>query len=58
MNVVSSWRNPSSDHPHSEQGLDSSAFVHGVIRLDNAFEVGLKVEDATGIDAAVQDVVE
>jgi len=47
-----------SSHSDSKQGLDRAALFHGPIGLDDSLELGLKIEDHSGIDAAFQDIFE
>jgi hypothetical protein len=42
----------------SQERLDGTAFVHRVVGLDDAVQVGAAVEQAAGVDAAFEDVIE
>jgi hypothetical protein len=42
----------------SKQGLDGPAVVHGSISLDDSLELGLKIEDQPGVDAAFKDILQ
>src|SRR5580765_5789269 len=43
---------------HAHERLDRPPLVHRLVPVDDMIEVGLEVEDATGVDAPGQDVRE
>src|SRR2546421_9933497 len=47
-----------SDDAYPDERLDGAAFVHSGVRVGDAVEVGLVVENASRIDAALEDVAE
>src|SRR2546425_8679635 len=47
-----------SDRADTHQGLDGTTSIHRGVGVGDVLEVGLEVEDAPGMDAALQDIVE
>src|SRR6266508_525586 len=47
-----------SERRDTHQRLDGTTSIHRRVRVGDVFEVGLEVEDAPGMDAALQDIVE